>query len=130
MVVDDTPENLKLLETMLLDRGYRVQAFPRGELALNAASRNPPDLILLDITMPGMNGYEVCERLKADPRLQDIPVIFISGLAETTDKVKAFSTGGVDYVTKPIQFEEVEARVEPAARSPACNSTMLNGTGS
>jgi len=111
MIVDDTPENLKLLDGMLRERGYQVRAFPRGELALNAASKNPPDLILLDIMMPGMDGYEVCEALKADPKLADIPVIFISALNETMDKVKAFAVGGVDYITKPFQFEEVEARV-------------------
>jgi len=111
MIVDDTPENLKLLDGMLRERGYQVRAFPRGELALNAARQNPPDLILLDIMMPGMDGYEVCERLKADGALKDIPVIFISALGETMDKVKAFGVGGVDYITKPFQFEEVEARV-------------------
>ncbi len=112
MVVDDTPANLKLLDSMLREQGYRVVAFPRGDLALAAASRNPPDLILLDINMPGMNGFEVCERLKADTSLKDIPVLFISAMTDTTDKVKGFSVGGVDYVIKPFAFEEVLARVE------------------
>jgi len=111
MVVDDTPENLELLNGMLRQKGYRVLTFPRGDLALKAAAKNPPDLILLDIMMPGMDGFEVCERLKADESLKRIPVIFISALSETMDKVKAFSVGGVDYVTKPFQFEEVMARV-------------------
>ena len=111
MVVDDTVANLKLLDGLLRERGYQVVAFPRGDLALKGASKKPPDLILLDINMPEMDGYEVCERLKADEALKDIPVIFISALTETMDKVKAFSVGGVDYVTKPFQFEEVEARV-------------------
>jgi len=112
MVVDDTPANLKLLQEMLKTTGYRVLAFPNGKLALSAAERIPPDLILLDISMPEMDGFEVCKQLKADPALKDIPVIFISALDETVGKVKAFSAGGVDYVTKPFQFEEVHARVE------------------
>jgi len=111
MVVDDTPPNLKLLQDMLQASGYRVLAFPNGRMALAAAARNPPDLILLDINMPEMNGFEVCERLKADAALKEIPVLFISALGETTDKVKAFSVGGVDYVTKPFQFDEVHARI-------------------
>jgi DNA-binding response OmpR family regulator len=111
MIVDDTPDNLKLLEEMLRGRGYYVRAFPRGRLALAAAANEPPDLIMLDINMPEMTGYETCERLKADPRLSSIPVIFISALNEALDKVKAFQCGGVDYVTKPFQFEEVQARV-------------------
>ena len=112
MVVDDTPENLNLLKDILPAKGYRVLAFPNGRMALNAAAKSPPDLILLDITMPEMNGFEVCERLKADEALIEIPVLFISALTEITDKVKAFAVGGVDYVTKPFQFEEVHARVK------------------
>ena len=112
MVVDDTPANLRLLAGHLTARGYNVRAVPSGRLALASAQADPPDLVLLDINMPDMNGYEVCERLKADPRLSEIPVIFISALGEALDKVKAFSVGGVDYVTKPFQFEEVQARVE------------------
>ena len=111
LVVDDTLPNLELLSEMLKARGYKVRPVPSGDLALQAAQSNPPDLILLDIHMPDMNGYEVCERLKADERLQDIPVLFISGLSEITDKVEAFRVGGADYITKPFQFEEVEARV-------------------
>ena len=111
LVVDDTLPNLELLSEMLKERGYRVRPVPSGDLALQAARSNPPDLILLDIHMPEMDGYEVCERLKADEKLQDIPVLFISGLSETTDKVKAFRVGGADYITKPFQFEELEARV-------------------
>lgn len=116
MVVDDTPANLKLLQDMLQASDYRVLAFPNGMMALTAAASKPPDLILLDITMPEMNGFEVCERLKADETLKDIPVLFISALSETTDKVKAFSAGGVDYVTKPFQYGEVHARVETHLR--------------
>jgi putative two-component system response regulator len=112
MVVDDTPANLKLLADMLGERGYEVRPLPSGKAALNAAAMDPPDLILLDINMPDMKGYEVCERLKADPLLRDIPVIFISALNEIEDKIQAFRHGGVDYITKPFQFEEVLARVE------------------
>ena len=112
LVVDDTPANLTLLSGMLKDKGYRVRPVPAGKLALGAVEVEPPDLILLDITMPEMDGFEVCRRLKDDVRFRDIPVIFISALTETLDKVKAFGVGGVDYITKPFQFEEVEARVE------------------
>ena len=111
IIVDDTPANLQLLTGMLKERGYKVRPVPSGKLALQAAKNDPPDLILLDIMMPEMDGYEVCERLKADDKLKEISVIFISALNETMDKVRAFSVGGVDYVTKPFQFEEVNARV-------------------
>ncbi|OPY79105.1 MAG: Cyclic di-GMP phosphodiesterase response regulator RpfG [Syntrophorhabdus sp. PtaU1.Bin058] len=116
MVVDDTPANLKLLDDILRRCGYRVLTFPRGNLALKAAAKNPPDLILLDINMPEMNGFEVCERLKADAVLKAVPVLFISALTETADKVRAFNAGGVDYISKPFQFEEVQARVETHLR--------------
>ncbi len=112
MVVDDQPANLKLLEDMLTNHGYAIRSFPRGELALASAAQTPPDLILLDINMPQMNGFEVCQRLKADHRLAEIPVIFLSALTEVEDKIKAFQCGGVDYVTKPFQIAEVLARVE------------------
>ncbi|MES2644554.1 MAG: SpoIIE family protein phosphatase [Myxococcota bacterium] len=112
LVVDDTPANLQVLAGMLKDRGYKVRPVPSGKLALAAAMRDPPELILLDINMPEMNGYEVCQQLKADDRLKGIPVIFISALTEQLDKVKAFSLGGVDYLTKPFQMEELHARVE------------------
>jgi sigma-B regulation protein RsbU (phosphoserine phosphatase) len=112
LIVDDTAANLQVLAGMLKDRGYKVRPAPSGKLALSAARRDPPDLILLDINMPEMNGYEVCEHLKADDQLQAIPVIFISALTEPLDKVKAFANGGVDYITKPFQMEELHARVE------------------
>jgi putative two-component system response regulator len=111
MVVDDMPQNLRLLENLLVERGYRVFALPSGEMALRAAAKSPPDLVLLDVDMPGLSGYEVCERFKADRRLAEVPIIFISALCETADKVRAFEVGGVDYVTKPIKFDEVAARV-------------------
>jgi len=111
MVVDDQPANLRLLEDMLKGRGYKVRSFPRGRLALAAAVQNPPDLFLLDINMPEMNGYELCESLKSNPELSTAPVIFLSALSATEDKVKAFQAGGADYITKPFQLEEVQARV-------------------
>ena len=111
LVVDDTPENLHVLAGMLNERGYKVRPVPSGKLALQAAKMTKPDLILLDINMPDLNGYEVCAQLKRDERMLDVPVIFISALNETIDKVMAFGVGGVDYITKPFQFEEVEARV-------------------
>src|SRR3954468_6013935 len=112
LVVDDTAANLQVLAGMLKDRGYKVRPVPSGKLALLAARRDPPDLILLDINMPEMNGYDVCERLKADDLLKGIPVIFISALNDQLDKVRAFAIGGVDYITKPFQMEELQARVE------------------
>lgn len=112
LVVDDTPANLRLLSEILTRQGYKVRPVPNGKLALSAAQRLPPDVILLDIMMPEMNGFEVCEQLKADERTRDIPVIFISALNEVLDKVKAFSIGGVDYISKPFQVEEVLARIK------------------
>ena len=112
LIVDDTVDNLQLMASMLKERGYEPRPVPNGKLALQAAHNDPPDLILLDISMPGMTGYEVCERLKAHANTKDIPVIFISALDETMDKVKAFKVGGSDYVTKPLEYEEVFARLE------------------
>lgn len=111
LVVDDTPANLQLLVGMLQECGYAVRPVTNGVRALRAVRSAPPDLILLDITMPDMDGYEVCRRLKEDPATREIPVLFISALTETEDKLRAFQAGGVDYVSKPFQFEEVEARV-------------------
>jgi two-component system sensor histidine kinase/response regulator len=112
LIVDDSPANVLLLVRMLTERGYTARTALSGTLALQAVRTELPDLILLDITMPEMTGYEVCERLKADAALKDIPVIFISALNETIDKVKAFHVGGADYVTKPFQLEEVYARIQ------------------
>jgi len=112
MAVDDNPANLKLLEDMLRAHGYEVRSFPRGRLALAVIDREPPDLILLDIDMPEMSGYEVCEQLKSNHRHSGIPVIFLSALYSIGDKVRGFRSGGVDYISKPFQFEEVQARVE------------------
>lgn len=112
VIIDDTPENLHLLNDILSERGYKVRALPNGQMGISACQASPPDLVLLDITMPGMNGYEVAEKLKEDPITREIPIIFISAMTQTEDKIRAFDAGGVDYVTKPLQVEEVMARVE------------------
>lgn len=112
LIVDDTPENLQVLSATLSDRGYKIRGVVNGKMAIRAARSVAPDLILLDIRMPDMTGYEVCEILKNDRQTNNIPVIFISALDEAIDKVKAFQVGGVDYITKPFQVEEVLARVE------------------
>jgi putative two-component system response regulator len=111
IVVDDTPANLELLTEMLKTQNYFVTAASSGKLAIQAARDDPPDLIILDINMPEMNGYEVCKVLKSDNILREIPVIFISALSDTSEKIEAFSIGGVDYITKPFHIEEVYARV-------------------
>lgn len=110
-IVDDEPENLSVLEATLSRAGYRVAVFPRGELALAAAGEEPPDLGLFDIRMPGLDGHELCCRFKADERLCDIPIIFISALSATEDIAAGFACGGVDYIAKPIREVEVLARV-------------------
>jgi signal transduction histidine kinase len=112
LIVDDKPANLRLLSDMLTEEGHKVRSVVNGQMALTAAHAAPPDLILLDISMPGMDGYQLCATLKDDEDLADIPVIFISALDETQGKVKAFGSGGVDYITKPFHIEEVLARVE------------------
>ncbi len=112
LVVDDTPENLRLLAGILSEKGYQVRPVPNGKLALSAAQKIPPDLVLLDIMMPEMDGYQVCQQLKAAEITKDIPVIFISAINDVLDKVKAFAAGGVDFITKPFQVEEVLARIE------------------
>jgi CheY-like chemotaxis protein/HPt (histidine-containing phosphotransfer) domain-containing protein len=112
LIVDDTLANLQHLAKILGEAGYNVRAVRDGIMALASAQSSPPDLILLDIIMPKMNGYEVCEKLKADEQTKDIPIIFLSALDEVTGKMKAFAVGGVDYVTKPFHVEEVLARVK------------------
>ncbi len=111
LAVDDKPDNLRLLSKMLTGEAYKVRKVTSGRLAIEAARLNPPDLILLDIMMPDLDGYQVCEALKQQPETRDIPVIFLSALDDQANKVKAFVAGGVDYVTKPFQQEEVLARV-------------------
>jgi diguanylate cyclase (GGDEF)-like protein/PAS domain S-box-containing protein len=111
LAVDDTPASLRLLKDILKSEGYEVLSAISGELALNAAKNNPPDLILLDIRMPGMDGYEVCRRFKADSATRDVPVIFLSAASDTDEKVRGFEVGAVDFVTKPYQSNELLARV-------------------
>jgi len=112
LIVDDTPANLQLLFQILSERGYTILSAKSGEKALEIVQDHRPDLILLDINMIGMDGYQTAQHLKANPKTQSIPIIFISAAKEPEDKVKAFISGGVDYVTKPIQPIEVMARVE------------------
>gem|GEM_PF-216879 len=112
LVVDDKPNNLRFLSKILAKQGYQVQRAISGQLALNAVNAAAPDLILLDIMMPKMDGYEVCQRLKAQPETCEIPIIFLSALHDTADKVRGFRVGGVDYITKPFQIAEVLARIE------------------
>ncbi len=112
LIVDDTPDNLRLLSTMLLENGYKVRKAINGERALQAVEAVPPDLILLDIMMPGMNGYEVCGQLKKSEQTKRIPVIFVSALDDAFDKVLAFDVGGADYISKPFRVQEVLARVQ------------------
>lgn len=112
LLVDDLPNNLQLLSDLLTKLGYTVRSVTSGRMALKTLKVKQPDLILLDIKMPEMDGYQVCEVIKADEELRDIPIIFISALDDTFDKVKALESGGVDYITKPFQIEEVVARVD------------------
>jgi len=112
LMVDDMPTNLKVLSKVLIRAGHQVRPALDGAVALEAARSLPPDLVLLDVQMPDMNGYEVCRAFKGDPRLSDIPIIFISAAGETLDKIRAFRTGAVDYVTKPFDAEEVLARIQ------------------
>ena len=115
-IIDDNPDNLSLLAGILRERGYQTRMATTGRWALEAIRKSPPTLIMLDITMPGMDGYEVCRELKAEAATRDIPVIFISALDDVLDKVNAFGAGGVDYVTKPFQPQEVLARIESQVR--------------
>ncbi len=112
LIVDDTPMNQRLLSHVLNQSGYQTRIASTGKQAIEAVRQAHPDLVLLDIMMPEMTGYDVCEQLKADPATRNIPVVFLSALDATEDKVRAFTVGGVDYITKPFQIEEVLARVE------------------
>ncbi len=112
VIIDDNPDNLNLLAGILREHGYKVRLANDPRLALAAVHKAPPDLILLDIDMPGIDGYEVCRQLKFDPGSSEIPVIFLSAYDAPLDKVRAFQVGGVDYVTKPFQSVEVMAQIE------------------
>ena len=116
LLVDDSLNNLLLLELILSRKGYKVEAASSGQVALDAVDLAQPDLILLDIMMPDMDGYEVCRRLKASASTRGIPIIFLSAVLEASEKVKAFNSGGADYITKPFQPVEVVARVENQLR--------------
>ncbi|GAK54052.1 response regulator receiver sensor signal transduction histidine kinase [Candidatus Moduliflexus flocculans] len=111
LAVDDHPANLNLLFDLLSDAGFDLLVAQSGESALSRAEKTTPDIILLDVMMPGLDGFETCRRLKANPHTQKIPVIFMTALSDTVDKVTGFELGAVDYITKPIQAEEVLARV-------------------
>ena len=112
LIVDDVPDNIRTLSSLLVNKGYNVRKALSGHMALFAIKHLKPDLILLDINMPGMNGYEVCKHLKSDIQTSSIPIIFLSAWDDIEDKVKAFQVGGVDYITKPFQLEEVLVRVQ------------------
>ncbi|PHX38875.1 LuxR family transcriptional regulator [Pseudomonas sp. NZIPFR-PS2] len=126
LIVDDTPDNLAMLSDALDDAGYMVLVALDGLSALNRVQRRRPDLILLDAMMPGLDGFETCRRLKAQPASADIPVVFMTGLTDTRHVVQGFEVGGSDYVTKPIQTDEVLARVAAhlrTSRKVACGKT-------
>lgn len=112
LIIDDQLDSLRLLTNILSEQGYEVSSAISGVMALKTLQAIEPDLILLDVNMPHMNGYTICEKLKDNPNTCEIPIIFISALDNTFDKVKAFRVGGVDYITKPFQVEEVLARIE------------------
>ncbi len=112
LIADDTPENLSVLFDFLIANDFKVLVAENGEDALENAKEEHPDLILLDVMMPGIDGFETCRQLKNNPQTQDIPVIFMTALSDTLEKVKGFELGAVDYVTKPFQQEEVLARIK------------------
>lgn len=128
LVVDDQPDNLRILSSMLRKQGYHVRLALSGQMALMACEKVLPDLILLDIMMPDLDGYQVCQKLKQNPKMKEVPIIFISALDDVLDKVKAFNVGGVDYITKPFQIEEVLARVKNqlTIRQLTCQLTEQN----
>src|SRR5690606_12084497 len=127
LIIDDIQENLRLLVTLLQKEGYRVRPTRDGPRGLATAQAEVPDLILLDVKIPGMDGYEVCRHLKADERTREMPVIFLSALADVEDKLRGFEAGAVDYVTKPIEEAELLARVNThlALRSMLQNATEM-----
>ena len=126
LVVDDTPANLRLLTELLTQHNYHVRPASNGALALKSVAAKIPDLILLDVNMPGMDGYEVCRRLKADEKSSRIPVIFISAFGDTRQKVTGFEAGGIDYITKPVEAEEVLARVRTHLRLRQAEEALRN----
>lgn len=125
LIVDDIPDNIRLLSSMLVEHGYRVRKVVNGERALKAIALQLPDLILLDIRMPDIDGYEVCSRLKASDITKEIPIIFISAADDVFDKVKGFEVGGADYITKPFEPIEVVARVEQQLAMRRCQQQLF-----
>src|ERR1035438_469535 len=126
LVVDDTPASLRLATELLTQHGYRVRPAADGALALKSVAAKAPDLILLDVSMPGMDGYEVCRRLKADEKSSRIPIIFISAFGDTRQKVAGFEAGGIDYITKPFEAEEMLARVRTHLRLRQAEEALRN----
>jgi signal transduction histidine kinase len=124
LIVDDTPENIRFLSTMLMAQGYQVRKALTGKMAITAAQTIPPNLILLDINMPQMDGYETCKLLKQNKDTASVPVIFLSALNDVVDKVKAFQVGGVDFISKPFQFEEVLVRIQTHLQVQALQSEL------
>lgn len=112
LVVEDNATNMRLVVELLLDEGYQVETAVNGLQALEMAKQKLPDLVLLDVMMPGLNGYEVCQKLQDNPQTQEIPVIFITAIAQVADKIKAFELGVVDYITKPFNIREVMVRLK------------------
>ncbi|MFB2881031.1 response regulator [Floridanema aerugineum] len=125
LIVDDIPDNIRLLSSMLVEHGYRVRKVVNGERALKAIALQLPDLILLDIRMPDLDGYQVCARLKASDITKKIPIIFISAADDVFDKVKGFEVGGADYITKPFESIEVVARVEQQLAMRRCQQKLF-----
>lgn len=128
LIVDDTPNNLRLLSSILTEQGHKVRLAPSGSLAITSVKKKAPDLILLDVLMPEINGYEVCKQLKAEDKYKDIPILFISALQETFDKTQAFQAGGLDYITKPFNEIEVIARVNVHLELKSSRDELLNTT--
>ena len=127
LIIEDTLASLQLLASLLGEAGYAVRTAQDGELGLLSAQARAPDLILLDIRMPGMNGFEVCRRLKADPNTASVPVIFLTALQDAQDKVQGLRLGAVDYITKPYQAEEVLARTHTCRVVPTANCPEKQG---
>jgi diguanylate cyclase (GGDEF)-like protein len=128
LIVDDTPNNLRLLSSILTEQGHKVRLSPNGFLALTSVRKKAPDLILLDVLMPEINGYEVCKQLKAEDQYKDIPILFISALQEAFDKTLAFQAGGLDYITKPFNENEVVARVNAHLELKSSRDDLLSTT--
>ena len=112
LIIDDISDNLRLLSTTLIQQGYEIRCAKNGTMALNGAQKDLPDLILLDINMPGMDGFEVCQKFKANHKTAEIPIIFLSAQDDIGNKVQAFELGGVDFISKPFRIKEVLVRVK------------------